>query len=485
MPLIIFFLILIAVTWTIALLKFNALTNGAKKFNPLHLMALGILVTGSVLGHDFFHVAGGPIPITIDRLLFAAMLALAGWSWLLNREDLRPINRLDVALLAVMAVLFYSTITHDYKFENNLPLSRLLFFNFMPLGVYAVVRTAKMTRYDLAMYSIVLAGFAIYLALTGIAEMKQIHSVVFPKYIVNSSNLEFLGRGRGPFLNPISNGIFQIVGLCSLWFWWSKVNTRFRALILVATLIIVAGIYATLTRSNWMALVVVAGIAVWIPAPQARKGALVVVGTVCAIMLFPLIGDKLTSFKRDKEVTVSQMTESAQLRPLFFTVAMRMFQDRPLLGCGFGQYRQAKYPYLQDAYSGKPLSKTKAYLQHNVFLAYLTELGLAGLATLLVLLGVMARYAWQSWKDPDKPLLQRQFGLLLAAVLAAYCINGMFHDTSIMPMANMLMFLIAGIVNNIRSTPATSVAPVPTFANESATTAPKRQLPRHGYPVTN
>jgi O-antigen ligase len=480
-PVIILSLILIAVTWAIVLLKSNGLGDALKKLNPLHLLAAGIVVVGSVFGHDFFNVSAGPIPITLDRIMFGALLALAGWSWLLNREDLRPINRLDVAMLGVMAILFYSTITHDYKFENNLPLSRLLFFNFIPFGVYAVVRTAKMSQSDLAMYSIVLASFAVYLALTGIAELKQFHAIVFPRYIVESSNLEFFGRGRGPFLNPVSNGVFQIVGLCCLWVWWPKSNSRVRALIVIASLIIVVGVYATLTRSVWLALIVVAGTAIWVPAPQARKGGLVVAATLATILLFPVLGDKLMSFKRDKNVTASEMTESAQLRPLFLTVAMRMFKDRPLLGCGFGQYRQAKYPYLQDAYTGKPLTKTKAYLQHNVFLAYLTEMGLFGLAALTVMLGVMGRYAWQGWADQKKPLMHRQFGLLLAASLAAYCINGMFHDTSIMPMLNMLVFVFAAIVNNIHSTPSL----VPEVAATRSTTTPTHRSSQHGYPVAN
>ena len=68
------------------------------------------------------------------------------------------------------------------------------------------------------------------------------------------------------------------------------------------------------------------------------------------------------------------MEQSAQLRPLFAIVAMNMFHDRPLFGCGFGQYAREKYPYLQDPYSGRPLANTKYLMQHNVFLAYLTEM---------------------------------------------------------------------------------------------------------------
>lgn len=477
MPLVIFFLVLIVIVWTIALMRLNISLAGVKKLSLLHGLAMLIVLTGSVLGYEFFHASGGPIPLTIDRILFLGLLALAGWGWLTNREHLRMINRMDIAMIGVTAILVISTITHDFKYDDNLPLSRLLFFYMMPMGVYAVVRTAKLGKHDLAMYSIALACFAVYLALTGVAEMKYLHAIVFPKYIADPDFTEFFGRGRGPFLNPVSNGFFQITGLCCMWFWWPKVGTRVRALIAVGSLIIVAGIYATLTRSVWLSLIVVGGTAIWFSAPQSKKGGLLIAATLGGILLFPVLGDKLLSFKRDKEVTVSQMTESAQLRPLFFTVAMRMFQDRPLLGCGFGQYAREKYPYLQDPFTGKPLSKTKSYLQHNVFLAYLTELGIIGLTTLIALLAVMGRAAYRLWFDRKQDLLRRQFGLLLAAILTTFCINGMFHDTSIMPMVNMLLFFAAGAVNNIQTTRASMP--------ELVTTTPIRQSQRHGYPVAN
>ena len=481
MPLIIFLLVIAAVVWTMALLRINISLAKLKEFSPLHMIGLGVLLAGSVIGYNFFNISSGPIPITIDRLLLGGLLALAGWNWLLNRENLRQFNRMDVSLFALIALLFVSTFTHDYKFSKNLPLSRLLFFYLLPLALYMVVRTAKIRRLDLSAISIALGALGLYLALTGIAEVKQLHAIVFPKYIVDPTVTEFFGRGRGPFLNPVSNGIFQVIGFCCIWFWWPRCGKRGRMLVAVSAGIVAIGIYATLTRSVWMTLILVGGLGMLITTTQSQKGLLIIAGTLALVMLFPVVGGKILKFKRDKDVTASQMSESAQLRPLFLTVAMRMFKDRPMLGCGFGQYAREKYPYLQDPYTGKPLSKTKVYLQHNVFLAYLTELGLAGLLLLLIMLGVMARSAWLLWKDNTKTLEQRQFGLLLAAVLMGYCVNGMFHDTSIMPMVNTLLFFIAAIVNNIQSTPAGYVAPV----RNEATTAPKHPSQRHGYPAAN
>ena len=478
MPIITLLLFIAAVVWMLAVLRIRESLVRLNDFSVLHIIGLGVVLAGSVIGYEFFNISSGPIPITIDRMLLGGLLALAGWSWLMNLETLRRLNRMDVALLAMIAMLFFSTFTHDYKFAKNLPLSRLLFFYLLPLALYFVVRTAKIKRLDLSAITIGLGAFGLYLALTGIAEVKQFHGLVFPRYIVDSTATEFFGRGRGPFLNPVSNGIFQVIGFCCIMFWWSRSSKGVRMMIVLAAGIVAIGIYATLTRSVWMTLILVGGLGLFITTTQNQKGMLIIAGTLAAVLLFPVIGDKVFKFKRDKNVTVSQMSESAQLRPLFLAVAMRMFEDRPILGCGFGQYAQEKYPYLQDAYTGKPLSKTKVYLQHNVFLAYLTELGLTGLILLLVMLGVMARSAWLLWADAKKTLEQRQYGLLLAAVLMGYCVNGMFHDTSIMPMVNTLLFFIAGIVNNIQTTPAVAAAPV------QATTAPMHPSQPHGYPAT-
>lgn len=477
MPLIAFLLIIAVVVWTIALARIKVPVKDLKRFSPLHLGGLLVLLVGSVFGYDFFNISSGPIPITFDRMLLGGLVVLAAWAWLMNQEDLRVPNALDISIVCVLGILFFSTFTNDFRYSQNLPLARLLFFYCLPFALYCVVRNAKLNKVDLAIITTALGAFAVYLALTGIAEVKGLHSIVLPRYIVDSPTTEFFGRGRGPFLNPVSNGIFQVIGFCCIWFWWPNASQRIRAIILIASAIIAVGIYATLTRSVWMTLVLVTGIGLWITTSQSQKGALVIAATLGAVVLFPVLGDKLFSFKRDKNVTVEQMSESAQLRPLFLTVAMRMFQDRPILGCGFGQYAREKYPYLQDAYSGKPLSKTKGYLQHNVFLAYLAELGLIGLSLLLVMLGLMARSAWFLWIDESRSIEQRQIGLLLAAVLIGYCVNGMFHDTSIIPMVNYLLLFIAGLANNI--------ATGKVVETNSTTTAPTSRLPERGFPATN
>ena len=416
------------------------------------LAALSVIMAGSVFGHDFINIAAGPIPITIDRILLLVTIAMFGVLWFQGKEDLRRLNRVDASILILMVVISVSMVTHNWKILNNMPASRLLFFNLMPLAIYGVVRTCKLKPADLKFIAVTLGVFGLYLALTAVAEAKDVTAFVFPKYIADPEFQEFLGRGRGPFMNPVSNGIFMTACACSALMWWPRTNRHGKIFLTVLTLVIAVGVYATLTRSVWIGFMIAGcGLFVWMPANRTTKGAMIVLATVVAMVAIPMLSEKFFSFKRDKNVTQAQMEKSAELRPLFAIIAVNMFKDRPLMGCGFGQYAKAKYPYLQDPYSGKPLSMTRSLMQHNVFLAYLTETGLIGLFCLLMMLFQMGRVSWKVWSNQSLDLWARQFGLLSVVILATYVINGMFHDVSIIPMQHMLMFFVFGLANNIYS----------------------------------
>lgn len=413
--------------------------------------ALSIIVAGSIFGHDFFNVPTNPIPLTLDRLLLLGLLILFGILWLQGKEDLRAPNRVDISILALMAVISFSTISHNWKYFNNMPASRLLFFNLVPLAIYWVVRSSNLKPADLKFIAITLGLFGLYLALTAVAEVNEFSALIFPKYIVNSEFHEFLGRGRGPFLNPVSNGIFMTTCFCCVLMWWPRTKQNGRIVLISLALVMAAGVYATMTRSVWVGFIAGCGLFVWLPATRPAKGAMIIAATIFTIIAFPLISKTIFSFKRDRYVTQAEMEQSAELRPLFAIVAFKMFQDQPLTGVGFGQYSIAKYPYLQDPHSGKPLSITRSLMQHNVFLSYLTETGLIGLSCLLFMLFQMSRISWNVWNDLKLNLWARQFGLLSLVVLANYLINGMFHDVSIIPMQHMLMFFVFGLANNIHS----------------------------------
>lgn len=449
MEFLIFIALITVSVWGMVALKFS--TSFTRRFGLIPLIGFLVILMGSVFNYDFFHLSGGPIPVTLDRVMLVGLVGVFAWQFMHRKENLRRLNSVDIGVLMLTGVITLSTVMNDFTFLGNMPASRLLFFNLLPLVLYMVMRHARLGDNDLKLISLGFVGLGLYLAITAIAETRGLGGIVFPRFIMNPEFEEFLGRGRGPFLNPVSNGICMVVCLCCMWMWFPSSSIRRKVLIVMLAGLMCLGIYSTFTRSVWMGLVFAAAIVVFMPAPQAYKGAMIVVASLLLMCLAPVLIDKVFSFKRDTNVSVEDMENSARLRPMFVTVATRMVADRPFLGVGFGQYARAKYPYLQDPYSTEPLSMTKTYMQHNIFLAYVTETGLLGLSALLLMMTLLFRAAWTTWRDLRLSFWKRQFGLLLIAMLANHCVNGMFHDVSIIPMENMLLFFLAALVNNIYS----------------------------------
>jgi O-antigen ligase len=204
------------------------------------------------------------------------------------------------------------------------------------------------------------------------------------------------------------------------------------------------GIYSTLTRSVWMG----AGLGLFVILALSVPGRWrygVVVSAVLAGIIVPVVGwDNLMVFKREKGVEAEVSADSAKLRPILAAVAWKMFQERPLLGCGYGQYSNEMTAYLSDRSLDMPLETARPYVQHNVFLGLLTETGLIGMTLFAALLAYWAWAAWLLWSHPHATEWMRLVGLLFLATLGAYLPNAMFHDMSLIPMVNMSLFFLAG-----------------------------------------
>ena len=409
-----------------------------------------VIVSGTVFGYEFYRLEAGPIPLTIDRGLWLAVMCGFAASIVAGRSRIRAFDRTDWLVMGLLGILTISTLVNDWSFRNNLPLSRLLFFAVMPIGLYFLAKNAAVRAKDLRWIAFGLTLLGLYLAFTAVAEINGWWRLVFPAYIRSDSYAEFFGRGRGPLLNPVSNGIFMVVALTTTWIWFQNSRWFGRLPIgIVVGCLLTLGIYSTLTRSIWLMAVLACIAFVWVGATFRHRVGIVVAGGLLGLIVAATLSSSLIAFKRDKNVTETQMAQSAKLRPIFAKVAWEMFKDRPVWGFGFGQYTRAKIPYLKDAHSALPLTKAKPYMQHNVFLSYLTELGIVGMAWLIILLGKLFLVSWKLTQEKSLESWQRGFGLLMFVTLVGYVVNGMFHDTSILPMMHMLMFFLAGIASNI------------------------------------
>lgn len=411
---------------------------------------LVVMLAGSCFGAAFFSVPMSPLPLTIDRVLFGLLLVQYACYRRLGLADPKPLRFADYALAAFLLMLLISTLTHNWQVRNNAPLALVTFFYLMPAAMYWIGRQMQLTVRALLAVSAFLALLGVYLGATAIAEAQQINSVVFPGYIVSPNIIEFLGRARGPFLNPAANGVFLATCLGALLMWWPRVGRLGQLMLLGGALIILGGAYSTLTRSVWMgaglALMVLAALTL----PRAWRGAVLATVLIGGAAIAATNLESILLLKRDKNLSAEASADSAALRPILATVAWHMWQDQPLIGHGYGQYIEARRPYLADRGSSElPLEKVRPYIQHNVLLAMLVDTGVLGAGLLLLVFGCWTRDAWKLWTSRAAPLAVRQHGLIVLMLIASYSVNGMFHDLSIMSMIHMLLFFMAGISSGL------------------------------------
>ena len=430
-------------------------------------LTLAGLLAATVFGHIFFHLSF----LTIDRALFGLAVVgmiLALW---LGKAKLHAPTGADLVLLAFMAVLTLNTFTHNWKVEDNAPIGRLLFYYGIPLGYYAISRHFQLQPKHVRAMVITFAVLGVYLSLTAIAEKMEWRWAVYPRYIMDPKFDEFLGRARGPLMNPSGNGVLLSLCLSSLLMmigWYRGLSQRFLLLLIP---LFAVGVFATMTRCVWLAglIPVIAIVVILVPTAVRRPMIfLMVLGMLGAVGMSL---QKLSGFKRDKNVSLSDMKQSAELRPILATIAFRMFQDHPLVGCGLAHYTEASKPYFSERTSEGSLDKGRPYVQHNIVLSLLTEVGLLGLIPFVVANGIWSVQAWQLWRTKTLALEYRQLGLIFLGTIQSYYVIGMFQDVMIIPAINQYLFFLAGMLVNLRQN-AMAIRPHATLITPVRGTAP-------------
>ncbi|TWU26208.1 O-Antigen ligase [Novipirellula galeiformis] len=427
---------LAALVWLIPLIQTR---------RTLHIATL-VLVTGTLFGPAFFSI-DGPIQISLDRVLWVAMFAIVAIRWRCGDLTIPQPNRVDCLVAGITVWLLVSALMGASVPENQTPpLAKWLFFIAMPVGMYVVARVSEVKESDLRWAYHLLLGLGVYLAVTAIFEVSGVHGLVFPRYIVDPKDWEFLGRGRGPLLNPSGNAIVMCVALVVSILGVIRSTHRMRLFYAILSLVILAGVYSTLTRSAWMGAIAVVAVVALVYSPRWLR----VLGLAAAILVggAGVLGlkDQFLRMKRDKNLTSADAEKSIQLRPLLAVVAWEMFKDHPIKGHGFGQYFTHSGKYHSVRSYDMPLEDARPYAQHNVFLAILVDSGLIGLSMLIGVLVIVSSMAWNLARNQGHSVAIRNGGLIWLGTFAAYFCNGMFQDVTIIPMVNMYLFFAAGIV---------------------------------------
>ena len=427
--------VIAAAVWAIAL---------AVRVSPL-AGCLVFLVLTVCFGHEFLNFDLGPLPLTLDRLWIGALVVWFLVQYRLGRLDPKPLARVDVVLLGFLALITASTFVAGPMGNKTggSPLWHLVVGYAIPAVLYFVARQSALTERRVMMVHGFLALLGIYLGLTGVAEMTGQWSLVFPRYIADPDIGLHFGRARGPMVQSVSFGLY--LGICSTaaLVWLPRLSRTGKLAMLLVLPLPLAAAALTLTRSVWMgtgfALLLLAAIVL-----KERLRKLVLFGAIgAAAIVVAANAENLVGFQR--EGTVDDTRSSATARASFAYVSWLMFQERPVLGFGFGQFADAKLPYLADRSTSLNLESIRPLSHHNTYLSLLVELGLVGLLLYLSLLALWARYGWRLAQSGRRPAWVRAHGVLVLCALATYSVQMLFHEVSFTSVDNGVIYLLAGM----------------------------------------
>jgi O-antigen ligase len=414
---------------------------------------LAVMLAGVCFSVPFFKLPLGALPLTVDRILLVVLVAqyvlFRRWGW----ADPKPLGKPEILFCLFTAWMIVCTFLGDWAAANYLPVSWLIIYYLMPFTVYWIARQTPLTERSVLALLACASLFGVYLAATALAEYFQAWSLVFPSYIVTTAaenKLEFIGRGRGPLLNPIGNGVLLTICLGAALMWWPRLGRPRQLLLLPAIALIVAGIGCSMTRSVWMSGLLALALCIGLGMPRNWRLPVLGGGLLAAVLVAATQWENLVTFKRDRNLTAQQTADSVHLRPVLARIGWNMFLDHPLFGCGYAQYQSEHFNYVSDRSTDLPLEKGRGYIPHNVIFSLLTETGLLGLGLFLAVATMWGLDAWRLWRTAATPLWARQMGLLFLVALGAYFVNGMFHDISVVPMANMTLFFLAGATAGLR-----------------------------------
>ena len=323
------------------------------------------MAAATCLSADFFSFNAGALRLTIDRVFWGVVMLLyliwrqRGWT------DPKPLQAADKAALALVAYLAVRTLLTDPHGTGLTPVVNLVLWYVMPLGIYWVVRQSRIDRPQNTMVFTCLTLFGIYLAVTVIAERFEAYWLVYPRYIVTSmteKTAEFVGAAAVPCCSPSSPASSSRPVSSAVLMFWPRLGRWGRCGVALAAAVFALAFYSTMTRSVWMGaglgLVVIVGLSM-----PSKLACVPVLGA--AVLLAGAIAaanwEQFVAFKRDKNLTARETADSVALRPVMARVAWLMVLDRPLWGCGFGQYLPEHENYLADRSTELVLEKSRPY----------------------------------------------------------------------------------------------------------------------------
>lgn len=291
---------------------------------------------------------------------------------------------------------------------------------FIPMCLYMIVRLSNPGIVQLR--KVMVALVAVLLFQSAIGAVSWVSPGLLPP-----AWLGRLGqRTIGSLGHPNVFGVTMVtVGLALLHASFSPNGGRFRRLQVVGFLVAMAMAFLTLGRANWLAATVaVAGMTVLYGRQMLKLATMFAPLVIVAIMMGALgtFGQMAVTRLKSEEAALSRL-------PVVYA-SLRMFEERPVVGWGFGNFDRFDRQFqvtIDDV-----ITPEKDHASHNVYLTILAEQGLIGLGLFLgpaLAWVIRSRRAARNMESDG--LVSAKLVGVLTIVLAAHVVVNNFSNMKI------------------------------------------------------
>ncbi len=383
------------------------------------------------------------VSISLDRIIFALVVM----SFLIQSKKDKTkslgISKVEYCMIFFAIICTFSYITHgaDSSLEKNRFLTTLFNLIYFPFTAYFVAKNIRYSREGVKVLLKTLFLIGVYLSFTAVFE-RYLHSLVWPKYILDSGIGDHAGRARGPFLNSAILSRYLIVTFLGASLMILYIEGFKKVLLLVSMLIMTGGIYLASTRSPMLAFAIITIVFCYFATGKIRK-AVMAIGGIVFIAGFLGFGDKI-SFFGDNLFTKRQST--IQYRYTNYNIDIEMIKNNFLTGIGYGRFKsewRKYYPESQDD------EYNLDHGNHNTFLGLFAETGIIGIgmyfAVFLLILKLCIRKYCTLYKTQ---IFEKSLILIAILVMILYFIVGQFADLRFHQLLQNTMFLFLGLSSN-------------------------------------
>lgn len=313
-----------------------------------------------------------------------ALLAYRGW-----RDRGLPPTPLDRPLLGLLAVLLLSTFLSPDVLTSLAGYRKLWLVGAFFVTYHLIQEPREAWRLVALMVIVatVLAAYGIVQHFTGIDLARQLLGKD-PKLTPFWFGQEEGFRTKGLFPSGITyahNLLFPLTFL-TVWLFAPGLSWQRRVALLSGWALMIFALLFSLTRGVWLAYAVVLVLLGVIRGGKTRLA----VGA--CVVLFGLFLWSAGFGVRERAASAIDLRENIG-RSQIWQANLAMIRERPLLGWGYGNYKQFRDPY----YQRYPQADTTAHA-HNNFLQVWVDGGLFGLGAFGYLFWVILNNGWQAYR---------------------------------------------------------------------------------------